>query len=261
MSATKDLLNKIIGKLNASVKTEAQTLTPAQQAQARANIGAISEVDVPQKGIDYWTPADQEQIVQDVLVALGKPVVGEIDANNNITLVGTLASGIYSVKYETADGEHMDVGVIEIGGAAYTNQLPISTDASGAIYNGKGWKEDTRLNTDGTDKTGATGFVATGFIPCGNDAIIRVKSNVAVTDTNSSQAICFYDGEKNIIQRLNWAGITTGNYLKINSDGSIEYHFKASAWAEFNGKTVGFIRLAFPGINDSTIITINEEIV
>lgn len=43
MSATKDLLDRIIGKLNASVKTEAQTLTPVQQAQARANIGAISD--------------------------------------------------------------------------------------------------------------------------------------------------------------------------------------------------------------------------
>lgn len=216
----------------------------------------------PVMGTDYWTPADQESVVQQVIIALGKPVIGEVDANKNITLTGELPSGTYSIKYETADGELIEVGQIEIGGVAYTNQLPISTDASGAIYNGKGWKEDTRLNTDGTDKTGATGFVATGFIPCGNDAVIRVKSNVAVTNSESSQAICIFDTSKTHIKRLNWSALTTGsNALTVNSDGSIEYHFKASNWTECSGKTVGFIRLAFPGINDSTIITVNEEIV
>lgn len=47
-----------------------QTLTDEQKAQARQNIGAVSEVDVPQKGVDYWTEADQESIVQQVISAL-----------------------------------------------------------------------------------------------------------------------------------------------------------------------------------------------
>lgn len=42
MSKLHDLLNTIIGKVNASVKTEAQTLTDEQKAQARTNIGAAA---------------------------------------------------------------------------------------------------------------------------------------------------------------------------------------------------------------------------
>lgn len=225
------------------------------------NVDGLEEIKTPVKGVDYWTEADQESIVQQVITALGTPVFGCVDKHNNIILTGELADGTYTIMYEDAEGKQTEIGTIKTG-ASYTNQLPVSTDASGAVYNGKGWKEDTRLNTDGTDKTGATGFVATGFIPCGNDAVIRVKSNVPVTNTESSQAICIFDTDKTHIKRLNWSALTTtSNALKVNEDGSIEYHFKASDWSECSGKTVGFVRLTFPGINDSTIITINEEIV
>lgn len=54
-----------------AVRYVEQTLTDEQKAQARQNIGAISEVDVPQKGVDYWTEADQEAIVQQVITELG----------------------------------------------------------------------------------------------------------------------------------------------------------------------------------------------
>lgn len=42
MSKTYDLLNTLIGKVNKSIKTENQTLTEDQKAQARANIGAAT---------------------------------------------------------------------------------------------------------------------------------------------------------------------------------------------------------------------------
>lgn len=261
MSKLYTLLNTIISKVNSIPSA-------VNQALEQAKAGGAFKGDpgyTPQKGVDYGTPADQEAIVQQTLTALGKPIVGEVDANKNIVLSGDLASGVYNVKYETANGELVDVGQIEIGGVAYTNQLPISTDASGAIYNGKGWKENTRLSGTGTDTADTQyGMSVTGFIPCGNTATIRIKSNVAVMNDYSNQGFCLYDASKTFIYRLNLASITTASskYLKVNPDGSIEYSLNAAYWGDSTaGKTVGFIRATFPGINDSTIITINEEIV
>lgn len=71
----------------------------------------------PVKGVDYWTDSDQEDIVQQVITALGTPVFGTVDAENNIILTGELADGTYALKYEDAEGNKTDVGSIVIGGA------------------------------------------------------------------------------------------------------------------------------------------------
>lgn len=55
MSKLNELLSKIISKLNASVKTEAQSFSEEEKAQARANIGAISEDNIPITSINGQT--------------------------------------------------------------------------------------------------------------------------------------------------------------------------------------------------------------
>ena len=69
----------------------------------------------PIKGIDYWTEADQESIVQQVIAALGTPVFGRVDNNNRITLSGTLAEGIYYISYEDVNGNMVDIGTLNHG--------------------------------------------------------------------------------------------------------------------------------------------------
>ena len=69
----------------------------------------------PVKGVDYWTEADQESIVQQVITALGTPVFGTVDADNNIILTGNLADGIYTLKYENAEGAQAEIGTVKIG--------------------------------------------------------------------------------------------------------------------------------------------------
>lgn len=58
------------------------------------------------------TETDQEAIVQQVVVAMGMPVVGTVDVNNNIILTGQLRDGTYRIMYEYADGTLIDVGTI-----------------------------------------------------------------------------------------------------------------------------------------------------
>lgn len=67
-------------------------------------------------GKDYvLTDADKESIVQEVIVALGTPVFGRVDADNNIILTGDLVNGTYALKYENAEGNQTDIGSMVIG--------------------------------------------------------------------------------------------------------------------------------------------------
>lgn len=179
-SANTDNLAATAAGIKAVLYGKAQSLTDAQKAQARANIGAISEVDVPKKGVDYWTEADQESIVQQVIAALGTPVFGRVDENKHITLSGHLADGTYTLSFEDTDGFTSEVCTIDkSSGPSYTNQIPISTDTDGSVYNGTGYKSGARCNSSGAvvDLTGGSNppFV-TGFIPCKQGDVIRLKN-------------------------------------------------------------------------------------
>ena len=80
----------------------------------------------PVRGVDYWTEADQESIVQQVIATLGTPVFGTVDENNNIILTGDLVNGTYQVKYEDAEGNVTDIGSI----AASGDSEPITSDVA-----------------------------------------------------------------------------------------------------------------------------------
>lgn len=66
----------------------------------------------PVKGIDYFTEAEQEAMVQQVLDALGTPVWGQVDEDNVITLTGELTGGAYTFVYEDAEGVTHQVGTL-----------------------------------------------------------------------------------------------------------------------------------------------------
>ena len=42
-------------------------------------------------------------------------VDGTVDADNNIILTGNLADGIYTLKYENAEGAQAEIGTVKIG--------------------------------------------------------------------------------------------------------------------------------------------------
>ena len=110
----------------------------------------------PVKGVDYWTDADQESIVQQVITALGTPVFGRVDENNNIILTGNLTDETYTLKYEDAAGNLITIGTLNGEDVqTYVNRLKESIADDGSLYNGgKGWKADTRLNSSGNRNRG-----------------------------------------------------------------------------------------------------------
>lgn len=163
-----------------------------------------------------------------------------------------------------------------------TNQLPISTDAEGEIYNGKGYKEHTALSAEtgaDYDRTGSAeaDVAATGYIPIpavtGGDlgqVIIRV-ANADMTMTACTR-MCFYDESKGFLGIAYGDNMTTSaasavSYTKVLATLDVDSHIVSidpSVLCQFyktsKDKTARYIRLAGFGIDDSTIITVNEVI-
>lgn len=270
-AANSNNLSSTAASIAAVLYNKAQGLSDTQKQRARNNIGAISEVDVPKKGVDYFTPADIESIVQQVIAAMGTPVFGTVDENNNIILTGELADGTYTVKYEDADGNLVDVGTIEQGGVSYTNQLPLAIASDKTPYNGgQGWKTGYRLNSSGAE-TALDGMEVTGFIPAKyGDTVYLQNIGWNVNSTSVGQLgqvyIWAYDSNFNYIGYCLASGYTnmgadrytidaSGNLKQFTVNGTFFYTIKQG-----NINNAAYIRLNCQDINANSIITVNEPI-
>lgn len=140
---------------------------------------------------------------------------------------------------------------------AYTNQIPLSVDASGAIYNGVGYKPDVLLNSSGSEVSGSGTFVS-GFIPVKKGDIIRVKdTSSSAIDTScvftltSSKAGAANCGKtiSDISKNALYGTITiNGNVVTWDTSG-IGYYF----WNSFS-----WLRVTTTSAN--SVVTVNEEI-
>ena len=161
-----------------------------------------------------------------------------------------------------------------------TNQIPISTDTDGSIYNGIGYKVDTYLSSSGSISS-KTDCVTTGFIPISGTSSITGDTfnsvgqqvvylyNIEASPSDSKTRFAFYDESKNMIAIQYISGFKLDNigYIDIryelNEDGYISlldignatYSYKTN-----NGKEAKFFRICAPGIDGDSIITVNEKI-
>lgn len=125
----------------------------------------------PVRGIDYWTEADQESIVQQVLTVMGMHILGTVDANNNIILTGELADGTYTIKYEDADGEQTTIGTLEHTSAPLPSYTNLATPD-------KDWLDGQRYNSSYALTT-YTGGATTNYID-----VSGMKSHIAIKGLN-----------------------------------------------------------------------------
>lgn len=227
----------------------------------------------PVRGTDYWTPADKASMIQDVIDALGGvPVFGVVDANNNVVLTGTLADGTYTLKYEDADGNVTEIGTIEVGGATYTNQIPISTDTDGSVYNTTGYKTASRISSSGgisnvSNVNASNPAFVTGFIPCVKGDIIRLANCFIDTDGTGSDSayygqdigglrVAAYNSSKTHLGAAAWNEYASSGLLANYTVGENGYITEFS----INNANCAFIRLCLGGDPANAIVTINEEI-
>lgn len=214
---------------------------------------------MPVKGTDYWTDSDKEEIIQEVISALGTPVFGMVDTENNIILSGNLAQGSYTLKYENEDGSLTVIGTLDRGG--YTNQIPISTDTDGSIYNGTGYRTGSRCGSSGavSDVENSSAEKApflTGFIPCKiGDRIVLENCYMQAYNGDSASELgtlygssgyslrsAFYDSAKAKISLFSWGNLYDNDAHSISHTQTPGTEFKLTEFTVVEG-SASFIRL------------------
>lgn len=158
--------------------------------------------------------------------------------------------------------------VIESGGAAYTNRLPLAMDTDrrtfyGGDYNGDGVNDgymvDTRLSSSGgTSTSNATGMSASGFIPAKEGDILRIKGSSPKSGAGSY--INSYNASNALVKSytLSQDG-TPPDWVPKNAVSYTDGVLTVTLSSTYFG--TGFDAVRFSGVFDSTaIVTVNEEI-
>ena len=293
-----DNLAATVGTVTA-VLYSAQSLSDAQKAQARLNIGAISEVDVPKKGVDYWTESDRADIVDEILAIIDETFVAKVvvDANNNITLSGDLVNGSYTLKYENADGSTTEICTLNItnGTAApdlpdqpsepdepdepeqpdepdepvvstYTNILSTTrthTDLT-TVFNGVGYMNGTYASSASPYYNTDAATVCTGAIPVQGGSVLYIKGITLDASVNSHCRVgigsqAYNSNEINV--KSVYGVQVMSEYATLEVLG--EQYYKLTINAEYvaaNFTRQPYIFISGVGVGENLIITNNEPI-
>lgn len=176
-----------------------------------------------------------------------------------------------TIKKLTVDG--VDLKTLAINGIevwraiSYTNQVPISINADGTIYNGCGYKDGYRIRSGGAE--GVSDYsTCTGFIPFKKGDTLRIYP--AFIERNTDNAINFADATFANLGQITDSGggygICQGKlsiYDSVVVDGVSTLTFSD----DFDAN-IAYVRITnsrakdLSGISSGSemIVTINEEI-
>jgi hypothetical protein len=171
-----------------------------------------------------------------------------------------------SINIANVTGNIVITAVAEVAGPAYTNQIPISTDANGNLFVGtngeKGYKTDTRVSLSSGNESGQSGYEITGFIPVKLNDTIRIK-NIDVTNDNYTN-IAFYDSSK---VATKGSATTVGAQLDTffvqngtNTNGVYSVKLTSALHGSLTS-AVAYCRISSKSITNDSIVTVNQEIV
>lgn len=153
--------------------------------------------------------------------------------------------------------------VYNIPSIGYTNQLPIAIDTDGSIYNGKGFIDDTRLNSSGATES-ATGASTTGFISVSENAVVRLKNVGIATTDSTTDYIHLYDENFTYLigcktNQLSGSTHWINTVVTDETTGYITSFTLSGGYGAWD--SVKYMRLSTRvKLDDTAIITVNEKI-
>ena len=125
-----------------------------------------------------------------------------------------------------------------------TNQVPLSIDKDGSIFNGTGYIDGYRLSSSGELKIYESLYyvsAATGFIPAHGGDEIRIVGCWWYQPFNSLNYICAYDSQFNFIG----ACIPSGGYYTKNIATSISGNNSVGIIKLINDDNIAYVRLSY----------------
>ena len=165
-----------------------------------------------------------------------------------------------------------DVKRIEINGvivwSSYVNQVPISTDTDGGIYNGVGYKDNARLSSSGgVSGSAQAGSVVTGFIPYEYPKLVRIKgaSWTGLSAADGHYYVNAYGADKSFLAGVAASDSFASTVVAYDAATGVTT-FDFSKWSDTNATRkafakASFIRLNAKGSGADLIVTVDEEIV
>lgn len=165
---------------------------------------------------------------------------------------------IYAYMYEEGQGSIPN----------FTNQIPISLATDGNVYNGVGYKNDTRLNSSKVEAT-LSGASVSGYIPVSNGDIVRLVSGLCNTNSaNTSTAspgscnLVLYDSSFTVLSAETlyqfYTDTTDLGFENVEIDDN-NYLVKFT----INSENAKYLRITFTtniSDTDTQVVTVNEEI-
>lgn len=201
---------------------------------------------------------------QTVLVAEGSTLTEAetwLNANGDKTKVYLMPDETFWIHRSTTE-------VVE-GGAAYTNVLSSAKDLDrttiyGEDYNGDGIKDGyikgQRLSSSGSTSALDNACVS-GFIPASVDDVVRIK-NITPIQGSATQYLITYDSSntkiqhKELVDKDNNSDWSTASNVYSYADGILTIKLTSANF----GTGFNAFRFSCGTIDDTTIVTINEEI-
>lgn len=167
---------------------------------AKGDTGATgASGKTPVKGTDYWTQADREAMMAEIIDLLGgMPICGTVGADKKIILTGKLASDTYNVAFRDEDGSLIEIGQLAFDATLDVNLLTIAVDSSGKHFVGTsgeiGYQTGYRIDNSGAYNA-KEGMYTTGFIPVAKGDTISVENlTYSFNGANGYRCkIAFYD--------------------------------------------------------------------
>lgn len=190
----------------------------------------------------------KDNMIGEILTLIGTPIAGAIDENNVITLGGELAEGTYTLRYLNQD-EYIEIGTLTIGEQTeeIKNWLNFGTTEVGGteIYNGKGWKENTRWSASGNAPAAKDNMWLTGIVPVTSGDVVYTYNLPWISSLSESVYFIRYYSNGNIDE----VNLTQNN--PYTADENNVYSFSVPA------DVVG-VRFSCFGISDNSMITVNQ---
>jgi len=172
------------------------------------------------------------------------------------------AKKVHVISVGRGDTRSLDIPDV----ATYTNQLPLAVDETGAVYNGIGYKPNTRISVSSgsfEDKT-ESGWYTTGYIKATKGDVIRFKNcEFYGTHTGTGTNRSFVFGSD-----ANFA-FSGSAYQAANSEIIVAANGWNAVVDENNNivqitmpsyMTCTYVRIVMHGLSEQSIITVNEEI-
>lgn len=247
-----DRLNAVKQRIRTNLVAQGVTVPDDTKLEAMAEqILSVAGEDgyTPVRGIDYWTPEDIAAIDADIATELAKR--GQLKPE----FAQTIEDCTDTTKlYVLPDGMIYAWMLTEVeSGPAYTNVLPLAINADGTPYVGangeKGYKTGYRISSSGTESA-QSGMCCTGFMSCANGDIMRLKN---VTPKGSKSAyMLVYDSSFAAA-----AGTQYPDAASVTPDENGVYTFEVTT---LNNALVDYVRFSLGVIDETSIVTVNEEI-